>query len=288
VEPLKVLVLGATGMAGHVLRNQLQVAGHDVIGTSRYASTYATSENMRQLDVLQTNSWNPFFDNFGSVDAVVNCIGMLVKACEEDEFAAMHVNALFPRYLQTKLAENNTPLIHISTDCVFDGSRGQYKDYEMPTERHPYGMTKAMGELRSDNCLTIRTSIIGLERQDKTNSHENCGLLDWFLSQPRGSTIKGFTRCLWSGISTIELGEAIQWALQTKASGLHQICRPEPISKYELLTLANEVFDRGLTVEPCDEKVSDKSLVPSKASFEITASYREMLETMGEGMSDAL
>jgi len=288
VEPVKVLVLGATGMAGHVLRNQLKAAGHSVIGTSRYANTYDVSESIRQLDVLQTNSWNTFFDSLEPVDAVVNCIGMLVKACEEDEFAAMRVNALFPRYLQQKLAESGTPLIHISTDCVFDGSRGQYKDSEMPTERHPYGMTKAMGELRSDNCLTIRTSIIGLERQDKTNSHENSGLLDWFLSQPRGSTIKGFTRCMWSGISTIELGEAIQWALHTGASGLHQICRSEPISKFHLLTMANEAFDRELIIEADHEKVSDKSLVPSDTTFKVTASYREMLETIREGMRYAI
>lgn len=269
---MRILVLGAKGMAGHVIYDRLKSQGHTVIGTSRFEQ-----DNLQVLDILDLSSWFPFFDAL-EVDVVINCIGMLVKAAENAPTNAVIVNTLFPKFLETYFRNTKTRIIHISTDCVFDGKRGNYSHLEVPNETHIYGRSKALGEIKNHKDLTVRTSIIGLERSDKPNASDNSGLLHWFLSQPKGSTIQGYSECYWSGISTLELADAIEWYLKhPKCSGLHQVSRAEKISKFELLALANDVFERELKIVKEDSKCVDKSLRPSDFAFKIKYSYEHML-----------
>lgn len=269
---MRILVLGAKGMAGHIIYDRLKSQGHEVIGTSRFEQ-----DDLQVLDVLNLSSWFPFFDTL-EVDVVINCIGMLVKAAENCPANAVIVNTLFPKFLETYFRNSKTRVIHISTDCVFDGKRGNYSALETPNETHIYGRSKALGEIKNAKDLTIRTSIIGLELSDKPNASENSGLLHWFLSQPKGSTIQGYSECYWSGISTLELADAIEWYLdRPSCSGLHQVTRAEKISKFELLSIANEVFDRELTIVKDDTKRVDKSLTPSDYGFTVNLAYVYML-----------
>lgn len=265
-------------MAGHVIYARLVREGHTVIGTSRFASSYK-EQDVVKFDALNVHSWFEFFESL-DVDVVVNCIGMLVKACENSIQNAITVNTLLPKFLDELYKDSNTQVIHISTDCVFNGKAGNYTDDTSPNETHIYGKSKHRGEIRNDKDLTIRTSIIGLELGDKPNSKDNSGLIHWFLSQPKGSFIQGYSECYWSGISTLELADAIVWYLENPSHGLHQVSRDKKISKFDLLTLANDVFERNLIIEVSSEKKVDKSLIPSEKAFKIEASYLEMLERM--------
>ena len=275
---LKTLVLGAKGMAGHIIYNRLVRDGHAVLGTSRFAESYE-DRNLIKFDALDKHTWFEFLNGV-EVDVVINCIGMLVKACENNIQDAITVNTLLPKFLEGFYKESNTQVIHISTDCVFSGKVGDYTEDTLPDETHIYGKSKHRGEIRNEKDLTIRTSIIGLELEDKPNASDNSGLINWLLSQPKGSCIQGYSECYWSGISTLELADAIVWYLENPSHGLHQVSRDKKISKFDLLTLANDVFERELIIEVSSEKKVDKSLIPSEKAFKIEASYLEMLERM--------
>ena len=278
---MKILVLGAKGMAGHVIYKRLQDRGYSVIGTSRYADHYADASILK-FDAAETNKWVPFFDVFKNsrFDLIVNCIGVLVKTSKEHPWLANTVNTVLPKFLETHFKSTSTKIIHISTDCVFDGKRGDYAVWEKPNETDNYGRSKAFGELKNSKDLTIRTSIIGLELNDKSNASDNCGLIHWFLSQPKGSTIQGYSQCFWSGISTLELADAIEWYIDHPLNGIHQVSRATKTSKYRLLTLANDVFERDLVIEDDATKVVDKSLIPSTLGYTVENTYADMLSRM--------
>lgn len=267
-------------MAGHVMHQRLLAKGHTVVGTSRFAEQF-NNENIVHFDAMDVGSWVGFFEN-QHCDIVVNCIGVLVQAAERAPHCALTANTLLPKFLEAFYARSETRVIHISTDCVFNGSRGKYTVFDDPDEVTTYGRTKALGEIVNSKDLTLRTSIIGLELLDKPNAADNCGLLHWVLSQKAGSEVLGFTKCFWSGISTIELADAVLWYLENPAHGLHQISREKGISKFDLVSLMSATFAKNLKVEPHSEKSINKTLVASEGSFPITASYEEMLRRIAD------
>jgi dTDP-4-dehydrorhamnose reductase len=273
----KVLLFGATGMAGHILYKSLFCEkGFELVATSRIPEEdqvvrfkhlpYIFVRPFVYFDVLDTGSWSEFLDTWAKdADFVINCVGVLVKDSIERPDIAVTVNSLFPRYLENYFKDSKTRIIHISTDCVFDGSKGNYLVTDLPTETNMYGKSKSLGEIWNKKDLTIRTSIIGLEKWEKKNK----GLLEWFLSQEKGSTLSGYSQCFWSGISTLELKDVIIDYLHyfvknpnAETLGLEHVSRPTKISKYELLKHFNEVFERGCIIEPSSTKSIDKSLVP--------------------------
>jgi dTDP-4-dehydrorhamnose reductase len=269
-----VLILGATGMAGHVLATHLKEKGYSVSTTSRDMF----DEHHMYFDVLNYDSHTLFFSK-QKPSVIVNCIGILVAECQKYPQNAKSVNSYFPYFLEKFYADSDTKIIHISTDCVFDGARGSYLDTDTPNETHIYGRSKALGEINNTKDVTLRTSIIGPERTDRVGA--NTGLLHWFLSQKPCTQIHGFSKCLWSGISTLELCDAVLWAMHSKeAVGIKQISRRIPISKFELLSLANDVFKKELIITEDASKVIDKSLIPSQISFEISTTYAQMLRDL--------
>lgn len=275
---MKILILGASGMAGHIIYDRLRNS-HNVIGTTRNVEDSKKYPNILFFDALRM-AWIDFFNTIGHFDVVINCIGCLVSASEKNPEIAIRINTDLPKYLESFYRHKNTRVIHLSTDCVFDGKAGGYTVDCPPNEMSVYGKTKASGEIINDKDLTIRTSIIGLELQNecKPNSSNNSGLLHWFLSNEKGAEINGYRRCYWSGISTIELADAVEWYLENShLNGLHQVSRLSKISKYSLLIIANSIFDMELRILPSSKKAVDKSLVASKNSFEIKSNYSEML-----------
>ena len=190
---------------------------------------------------------------------VVNCVGVIKQqAAAHDAVASITINSLLPHALSAKLYEWGGRLIHISTDCVFDGARGCYTEEDLPNAIDLYGRTKALGEVTSANAITLRTSIIGRELR----SHKS--LLEWFLSQNHGR-VSGYQQAWWSGVTTNHLSDLIVSLISDHAnlSGLYQVSSVR-MSKYELLTLLRDAYGLDITVDPDRSYVLDRSLTGDK------------------------
>ena len=179
--------------------------------------------------------------------AVVNCIGIVKQSlAAKDAAACLTINALFPHKLFQLCEKKGIRMIHISTDCVFDGRRGGYREFDLTNATDLYGRTKALGEL--EGALTIRTSIIGRELSTKN------GLVEWFLSRA-GGTVQGFTHAKFNGVTTAELSRTILHVLNEHPDlrGIVHVTS-EPIDKFSLLHLLNDSFGTSTKIVP-DERV---------------------------------
>jgi dTDP-4-dehydrorhamnose reductase len=188
-------------------------------------------------------------------EVVVNCIGIVKQdAAAKDALASISINALFPHRLARLCQATGVRLLHLSTDCVFSGRRGSYEEVDAADAEDLYGRSKLLGEVAAENCLTIRTSMIGREL---AGAH---GLLEWFLSQ-RGQSVRGFRRAIFSGFTTLALSEIIASIINDHAQlqGVWHVAA-EPISKFDLLTLIKETADLEIEIEPDESFVCDRSL----------------------------
>lgn len=200
-------------------------------------------------------------------DYILNCVGIIKQHKENAApLPCIKINSLLPHELVAIASEYGGRVIHFSTDCVFDGKRGSYSEEDAPNATDTYGRSKAMGELFYEKALTLRTSIVGRELR----SHAS--LLDWFLMQA-GRRIKGFTRAIYSGVTTNQMADVIEMILERfpALNGLYQIVA-DPISKYDLLVLAREKFGINVDIEPYDGLVIDRSMKGDK--FESVTGYR--------------
>lgn len=198
-------------------------------------------------------------------DAVINCVGVVKQlAAAHDPIASITINSLFPHVV----ARSARRLIQISTDCVFSGARGHYRESDNPDPVDLYGRSKLLGEVGAPH-LTLRTSIVGRELG---TSH---GLLEWLLSN-RGRRVKGYTRALFSGLNTNTLARILCDVIESHRGleGLYHVAS-EAISKYDLLVLLNEAFQAGISIEPDDSLVLDRTLDGSRFPIAIP-SWREM------------
>ena len=271
----KVLVLGNKGMLGHVLYETFQANDnfkkYDVIGINR--SVDNTDSNSYTLDVLKLDELEHFIKN-KQPNYIVNCIGSLVEASINRPSLAIQTNSLLPHFLNEISEKYNFKLIHISTDCVFDGSKGRYKESDKKTETNYYGLTKNLGEINNDRNLTIRTSIIGPEIKLKTT-----GLFDWVISQ-KCNTIHGYSRAIWSGLTTIELAKFIILSLDKEITGIVHATNSLGISKYDLVKLINKTFDLNIDVLENKDYEIDKTLLNTKINNYNFPSYIKMIEEM--------
>ena len=271
----KVLVLGNKGMLGHVLYETFQAKNnfkkYDVIGINR--SVNNTDSNSYTLDVLKLDELDQFIKN-KQPNYIVNCIGSLVEASINRPSLAIQTNSLLPHFLNEISEKYNFKLIHISTDCVFDGKKGVYEESDIKTETNYYGLTKNLGEINNDRNLTIRTSIIGPEIKLKST-----GLFDWIVSQ-KGNTINGYSSAMWSGITTIELAKFVIWSLNEEITGLVHATNSVRISKYNLVRLVNDTFDLNIDVRENRDYKIDKTLVNTKISSYKFPSYVKMIQEM--------
>ena len=271
----KVLVLGNKGMLGHVLYKTFQensvIKKYDVIGINR--SVDNTDSNSYTLDVLKLDKLEQFI-KIKQPKFIVNCIGTLVEASINMPSLAIQTNSLLPHFLNEISEKYNFKLIHISTDCVFDGKKGMYKESDKKTETNYYGLTKNLGEINNDRNLTIRTSIIGPEIKLKTT-----GLFDWIISQ-KGKTIQGYSRAIWSGLTTIELSKFILWSLDKEITGIVHATNSIGISKYDLVKITNDVFELNIDLIKNNDYKIDKSLLNEKIKNYNFPSYSQMIDDM--------
>jgi len=282
---MRVLVLGAGGMLGHKILERL--AGDcEAVGTLRgsgepYKVARALAGARLRLGVS--------VEDLGSVaraldetrpHAVVNCIGIVKqRQAANDPASAIAINALFPHLLAALCRERGARLLHFSTDCVFSGRCGPYRESDPSDAGDLYGRTKFLGEVGGAGCLTIRSSIIGREIAGRA------GLLEWFLAQ-RGHRVKGFAGALYSGLTTLAMADLV-FDLLTRFPDIEGVWHVSgaPISKFELLHLINEVYDAGVTIERdnsflCDRRL-DSSRFRARTGFE-PWSWRSMIEAMHE------
>ena len=192
-------------------------------------------------------------------DYIVNCVGIIKQRDAASAYIpSVELNALLPHKLAAMALKWGGRVIHFSTDCVFDGKRGSYSETDLSNATDLYGKSKFLGEVQGENALTLRTSIIGRE----LTSHKS--LLDWFLAQ-EGKTIKGYKNVIYSGVTTNQISEVVKMVIEKfpTLSGLYQVVA-DPISKYDLLALAQDAFGVGIKMVPETETISDRSMKGDK------------------------
>jgi len=267
----KIIVLGANGMAGHVITIGLMAdSAYEVISVARSISVVNPTLLM---DATDFDSLATLIKNTNA-DVVINCIGLLNKTAEDNPDQAILLNSYLPHFLESQTKNTNTKVIHISTDCVFSGEEGGYNEKSFKNGKGFYAQSKALGELDNTKDLTFRTSIIGPELNKK-----GIGLFHWFANQ--SGTINGYTNAYWTGVTTIELLNAIKIAIDENLIGLYHLVNDCNISKFNLVNIFNHVFNKNLTINPYDGYKVDKSLVNTRNDFSLKVkSYEEMITEM--------
>lgn len=265
---MKALVLGANGMAGHVIALFLREQGHDVTPCARRTTVF---EDTHELDVRDTQALTRLITD-GEFDAVVNCIGLLVQESDKKRDEAAFINGYLPHLLASVTAGTDCKLVQLSTDCVFSGMNGPYAlDSDYDGQRF-YDRSKALGEVDNTKDLTLRMSIIGPEL-----SSSGSGLFNWFAAQ-RGE-ISGFRKVLWNGVTTIQLARIVEGVAQDELSGIVHVVPDAYVSKYELLHMLKKAFSHKIEIAPSDDSNSDKRLLPSLISATVD-DYSFMLDDM--------
>ncbi len=269
MDKKKILLFGGTGMAGHIVYYYLNSTGKYNIVNVVYR-TKLTDDSII-VDVSNKEAIKRVVEET-QPDLIINCIGVLIKGSKEHPDNAILINAYFPHLLKTLSDEMGAKLIHISTDCVFSGKKGQYSESDFRDADDIYGRSKALGEIFNNKDLTIRTSIIGPEL--KKNGE---GLFHWFMQQK--GQINGFKTAIWGGVTTLELAKAIDVAIQEEKTGLIQLSNGIGITKFDLLHLFKQIWNRdNIEIVPFEGNCIDKSIVKSERFDYVVPEYRKMLE----------
>ena len=281
---MKILILGGDGMLGHQLVKSLSPR-HDVRATLRGAldrykefDLFTPQNAYPEVDVRSLDRlievlahWKP--------ETVVNAVGIVKqRQAAKELLPSIEINALFPHKLAELCKASGIRMIHMSTDCVFSGKKGQYKEEDLSDAEDVYGKTKFLGEVTDFQCVTLRTSIIGTELSRKQ------GLLEWFFAQK--GTVLGFRKAIFSGFTTLELSRVIEKILidDKKKSGLYHVSS-DPISKSDLLALIKEKMNLEVEISPSDEPRCDRSLDSTRFRKDFgyaPPSWLEMVEELSK------
>jgi dTDP-4-dehydrorhamnose reductase len=270
---MKILVLGATGMAGHTIALYLHARGHNIVSFSRtpFIFTQNIIGNVFDIEKLKFILLN------GDYDAVINCVGILNQNAENNQSKAVFLNSYLPHFVVDTLKNTKTKLVQMSTDCVFAGNTGPYFEGSNYDGQTFYDRSKALGEIKDNKNLTFRNSIIGPDMNP-----EGIGLFNWFMKQ--SEPIVGFSGAIWTGVTTLTLAKAIEKAIEQDLTGLYNLVNNNSINKYSLLNIFNEKFRQNKIKIKKDEKINlDKSLKNSRQDFVFEIpSYNVMIDEMKE------
>lgn len=257
----KILILGGTGMIGHTLFYYLnEFAGFDVLVSVRSRTGLGRLPKALETNVIEgVDAYN--FDRLAQIigkykpETIINCVGLTKRLPgAANPVDAIYLNALFPQRLAVLCQMSGIRAIHFSTDCVFSGRKGLYSEADEPDAVDIYGRTKMLGEIRSSNCLTLRSSLIGHELKQKTE------LLEWAFLQ-NGRTVPGYLKAIFSGITTLEMAKVLERFILKKneIEGLFHISST-PISKFCLLEKIAAEYSLDLNIYSVDEPIIDRSL----------------------------
>ncbi|MEK4047080.1 SDR family oxidoreductase [Paenibacillus sp. FSL H8-0048] len=268
---MKLLILGGNGMAGHMLAEYFRRQGkHHIFHTTRdkkdLGGLYVDADDIAGVEKLV---------EIVSPHCIINAMGVLNQFAERDRIGAYHVNGFLPHRLRRAADQIHARLIHISSDCVFEGTRGGYTEEDAADGTSVYALTKSLGEVRDPGHLTIRTSIIGPEIRSG-----GIGLMEWFLAQK--GRVTGYECVMWNGVTTLELAKAIDSLLDSDLSGLIHLAHPQPVSKYQLLQMMQAAFHKeDVEIIPQPTPVQDRTLISTRSDVTIELpSYPRMLSEL--------
>lgn len=282
---MKVLILGSAGMLGHKLY-QVLTPDFDVTGTIRGAFSdiskyglFNKSQIIPDTDAQDISRVEKVIEET-SPEVVVNCVG-IIKPLEEKsgELLNIWINSLFPHQLYGICQSGGIRLVHISTDCVFSGKKGNYREDDPSDAEDIYGKTKYLGEVHGAGALTIRTSLIGRELESANN------LVEWFLAN-QGGKVQGYSNAIFSGFPTLHLSRIIADIIMhhRNLSGVYHVSS-EAISKFDLLTLINRAMGLNIEIEEYPDFHCDRSLDSTlyrKATGFIPPSWEKMVNELAE------
>lgn len=275
---MKFLILGCNGMAGHMISFYLQEKGYEVTGFAREKSKFVKTiiGDARNIELLKQTI------ETGNYQTVVNCIGVLNKVAENDHETAVYLNSYLPQLLSKITGEIETQVIHISTDCVFSGSRGGYVENDFPDGKLFYDRSKALGEIINNKDVTFRNSIIGPDMKKN-----GIGLINWFMQQK--GRVNGYKNAMWTGQTTLQLAKTIENAAIQKVHGLYNMVPEESISKYDMLVFFNKYLRKSpVEIVPEENFRIDKSL--RRTNYELFSykipGYEEQIKELGGWMQE--
>lgn len=270
---MKILILGASGMAGHIITLYFKEQGYDVTGFTRRPVSFCNNiigDAMNPNDVKSAILSDDY-------DVVINAIGVLNQNAEDHKSMAVLLNGYLPHFIADTLRDSKTKLIHMSTDCVFAGNTGPYYEDSFPDGKIFYDRSKAIGEVNDDKNLTFRNSIVGPDCNEK-----GIGLFNWFMKQD--GPINGFTGAIWTGVTTLTLAKAMEQAIKENLTGLYNLVNNESINKFDLCGLFNKYFRNDqIVINPSDKLKLDKSLRHRRTDFTfVVPSYEQQIKEMAD------
>jgi dTDP-4-dehydrorhamnose reductase len=280
---VRVLILGASGMLGNaMLRTFSQSDTYEVWGTARSAGVlrhFDPSLAQRIITGIDVENVDALTTLLADVrpSAVINCIGLVKQLAQADDpLSALPINALLPHRLARLCSLVSARFVHISTDCVFNGRKGDYCESDPSDAEDLYGRSKYLGEVAYPHAITLRTSIIGHELG---SAH---GLVGWFLAQE--GTVKGYRKAIFSGLPTVELSRVVRDVVlpHPELSGLYHVAT-QPIAKYDLLQLVRDAYGKTVDIEPDDRVAIDRSLNAERfreATGYVAAPWPELVARM--------
>ena len=264
----RVLILGSTGMLGHVIYNVLQNQSNIEL----FDMSFRTKLTKKSIicDVAKVDTLEEQIKKINPV-VIVNCVGVLLKNSKINPANTIFINSYLPHKLRDIAVKINARVIQISTDCVFNGNRGHNSENTLPNASDIYGRSKSLGELNNSFDLTIRTSIIGPELK-----HNGEGLLHWLFNQ--NESIYGYKNVFWSGVTTLELSKAILFSINNEISGLWNLTNGTEISKYDLIEKVINIFQLNkINLKQDNEKTSNKTLISNREIDFKVNSYDKMI-----------
>lgn len=264
-------------MAGHMIAGYLADQGHEVTGFAREVCGICktiTGDALRQADVHSAVLSDKF-------DVVVNAIGVLNQAVDENLKDGVYLNSYLPHFVASCCDEMEAKLIHISSDCVYSGNSAGYTETDAPDAVSYYGRTKFLGEVTYGNHVTFRTSIIGPELKEN-----GVGLFHWFMKQ--AGKVSGYSHVMWSGVTTLELAKAVEMAAVHRLRGLYFLSNNVSISKHDLLVLFNEYCrKKKVVVSEAAFPIGNRLLICTRDDFAYEVpSYEEMVSEMAIWIRD--
>ena len=268
----KVLVLGSAGLIGHQVYNYLKDSDNYELHNISYRNKIQDDTTL-----LDARGEKFFIEKITSIRPhyIINCIGILINGSDADPENAIFLNSYMPHRLARLADKISAKLIHISTDCVFSGDKKKpYVETDEKDGRGIYAKTKGLGEVISDKHLTLRTSVVGPEL--KKDGEE---LFHWFMNQ--SGEVSGYTKSVWSGVTTIELAKAVKWSIDHHITGLYHVTNSSSISKYDLLKLFQKYTKKDINIKSSSGKDVDKSFIDTRLlmDYEIP-SYDQMISDM--------
>lgn len=274
---MRFLILGCNGMAGHTISLYLKEQGHEVFGFDRKPSKLIESAVGDATDA----GFIKDLVGIGKYDTIINCIGLLNQFAENNHADAVYLNSYLPHQLAQITKDTDTQIIHMSTDCVFSGARGQYTEDDRRDGTTFYDRSKALGELDDDKNITLRNSIVGPDINPN-----GIGLLNWFMQQH--GEVTGYTGAMWTGQTTLQLAKTMEAAAKERAHGLYNTVPDTSISKCDLLRLFNQYIRKDqVEIVPVDKMAADKSLKRTHWDFSYKIpDYETMVSELAEWMRE--